>query len=139
MTTIAHNANIRGCWTHHAASGFSIVHICTKAKSQRSNQLNVQAVHRREGELQDQMHSCNATLAQTKREKEELGFTLQERSSQLADLQREAADKKRALDSECDKLSREKHKRQRIEEDNKVRVAAVHTADLPQPHCSCLK
>lgn len=45
---------------------------------------------------------------------------------QLAGLQREAADKKRALDSECEKLSREKHKRQRIEEDNKVTVAEQH-------------
>ena len=84
--------------------------------------LHVQAVHGREGELQDQLHSSNAILAQTKREKEELGISLQERSLQLADLQHEAADKKRALDSECEKLSREKHKRQRVEEDNKVRV-----------------
>ena len=66
------------------------------------------------------MHSCGASLAQSKREKEELSISLQERSLQLAELQREAADKKRALDSECEKFSREKHKRQRIEEDNKV-------------------
>lgn len=92
--------------------------------------LHAQAVHRRQGELQDQVHSCNATLAQTKREKEELAIHLQERSLQLADLQREAADKKRALDSECEKLSREKHKRQRIEEDNKVGLAEQHSIDL---------
>ena len=92
----------------------------------------MQAVHRQEVKLQDQLHSCNASLAQTKREKEELGISLQERSLQLADLQREAADKKRALDSECEKLSREKHKRQRIEEDNKVRVAGQHNADAAQ-------
>ena len=96
----------------------------------------MQAVHRREGGLQDQLHSCNASLAQTKREKEEVGISLQERSLQLAHLQREAADKKRALDSECEKLSREKHKRQRIEEDNKVRAAGQHTAELPQALCS---
>lgn len=92
----------------------------------------MQAVHRREGELQDQLHSCNANLAQAKREKEELGSNLQERSLQLAVLQREAADKKRALDSECEKLSRERHKRQRIEEDNKVRAAGQDTADIAQ-------
>ena len=94
--------------------------------------VHVQAVHGREGELQDELHGCHASLAQTKREKEELGISLQERSLQLAGLQREAADKKRALDSECEKLSRERHKRQRIEEDNKVRVAEQHTADIAQ-------
>ena len=66
------------------------------------------------------MHNCNASLAHLKREKDEVSNSLKEKSSQLADLQREAADKKRALDTECEKLSREKHKRQRVEEDNKV-------------------
>ena len=82
--------------------------------------LCLQACHSRESGLQDQLHSCNANLAQLKREKEEMSISLQERSLQLAGLHREAADKKRALDLECEKLSREKHKRQRVEEDNKV-------------------
>ena len=95
--------------------------------------LHVQGVQRREGQLQDQLHSCNASLAQIKREKEEVGISLHERSLQLAELQRQAADKARALDSECEKLSRERHKRQRIEEDNKVRPTGQHTADSPEP------
>ncbi len=66
------------------------------------------------------MHICNANLALAKREKDDVSNSLKEKSSQLADLQREAADKKRALDTECERLSREKHKRQRVEEDNKV-------------------
>ncbi|KAL3154390.1 hypothetical protein ABBQ32_013866 [Trebouxia sp. C0010 RCD-2024] len=111
------------------ASTTSLQHKQGLEKRVQELQVDLQAVHRRQGELQDQVHSCNATLAQTKREKEELAINLQERSLQLADLQREAADKKRALDSECEKLSREKHKRQRIEEDNK----AMHSK-LEQAH-----
>lgn len=100
--------------------------------------VSLQGVERREGQLQDQLHTCNASLAQIKREKEEVGISLHERSLQLAELQRQAADKARALDSECEKLSRERHKRQRIEEDNKVRVAGQHTADIPEPAVSTL-
>ena len=74
----------------------------------------------RENHLQEQVHNGNASLAHLKREKDEVSNSLKEKSLQLADLQREAADKKRALDTECEKLSREKHKRQRVEEDNKV-------------------
>lgn len=83
--------------------------------------MNVQVCNQREGEVQENLHSCNASLAHMKREKEDISNSLREKCLQLADLQRESADKKRALDTECERLSREKHKRQRVEEDNKVR------------------
>ena len=71
--------------------------------------------------MQEQLHSCNANLAHAKREKDDLTNSLKEKALQLAELQREAADKKRAYDTECERLSKEKHKRQRVEEDVKVR------------------
>ena len=109
-----------GVRAHHERRDYSLFELFTLPRVS----VHVQALHRKQAEVQDQLHSCNATLAQTKRDKEELANHLQERSLQLAELQREAADKKRALDSECEKLSRERHKRQRIEEDNKVRIAS---------------
>ena len=86
--------------------------------------MQMQACSARESEAQEQLHSCNANLAQVKRDKDDMSNSLKEKCTQLADLQRESADKKRALDAECEKLSREKHKRQRIEEDNQVSVVA---------------
>ena len=61
-----------------------------------------------------------------KRERDDLGNSVKAKSDQLADLQRESADKKRALDTECERLSREKHKRLRIEEDNKVSTVQLY-------------
>jgi chromosome segregation ATPase len=86
--------------------------------------MQVQACNARESEAQEQLHSCNANLAQVKRDKDDMSNSLKEKCSQLVELQRESADKKRALDAECEKLSREKHKRQRIEEDNQVSIVA---------------
>lgn len=87
--------------------------------------------------MQDEVQTCNAKLAEARREKEDLGSRLQEKTLQLTDLQREAADKKRALDSECEKLSREKHKRQRIEEDNKVFVHFCVIGFDSTSNCGC--
>ena len=87
----------------------------------------MQACNARQSEVQEDLHKCNASLAHVKRDKDDLGNSLKEKSNQLADLQRESADKKRALDTECERLSREKHKRLRIEEDNKVRTHSKHS------------
>lgn len=43
----------------------------------------------------------------------------------MAGVESDAADRKRSLDTEFEKASREKHKRQRIEEDNKVLLPCV--------------
>lgn len=86
--------------------------------------IQLQACSARESEAQEQLRSCNANLAQVKRDKDDMSNRLKEKCLQLADLQRESAHKKRALDAECEKLSREKHKRQRIEEDNQVSIIA---------------
>ncbi|KAL0040814.1 hypothetical protein WJX79_006359 [Trebouxia sp. C0005] len=91
-------------------------------------QLASQACSARESEAQEQLHSCNANLAQVKRDKDDMSNSLKEKCSQLADLQRESADKKRALDAECEKLSREKHKRQRIEEDKQAMQSRLEQA-----------
>ena len=80
----------------------------------------LQESSQRECQVQEQLHNCNASLAHLRREKDDIINSSKEKSLQLAELQREAADKKRAFDTECEKLSREKHKRQRVEEDNKV-------------------
>ncbi len=96
--------------------------------------MQLQACSARESEAQEQLHSCNANLAQVKRDKDDMSNSLKEKCLQLADLQRESADKKRALDAECEKLSREKHKRQRIEEDNQVSIVAQ-----PVQLCNCQK
>ena len=86
----------------------------------------MQACNARQSEVQENLHTCNASLAHMRRDKDDLGNSLKEKSNQLADLQRESADKKRALDTECERLSREKHKRLRIEEDNKVSTHSKH-------------
>ncbi|KAL0028332.1 hypothetical protein WJX77_000287 [Trebouxia sp. C0004] len=91
-------------------------------------QLASQACSARESESQEQLHSCNANLAQVKRDKDDMSNSLKEKCLQLAELQRESADKKRALDAEFEKLSREKHKRQRIEEDNQAMQSRLEQA-----------
>ena len=107
------------CFWHPRCCSISGL-VTTRSRSQTTTWNGLQESIQRESQVQEQLHNCNASLSHLRREKDVISNSLKEKSLQLADLQREAADKKRAFDTECEKLSREKHKRQRVEEDNKV-------------------
>jgi hypothetical protein len=71
--------------------------------------------------LRERSHGLAAQLDSAAREAREATEALRSREAALEAAQRTAAERKRAADEEAERLARERVKRQRLEEDVKVR------------------
>jgi hypothetical protein len=75
--------------------------------------------------LRERAHAMGMQLEAAAREAREAGEALRAREAALEAAQRAAGERKRAADEEAEALGRERIKRQRLEEDVKVRAVAA--------------